>query len=164
MPTPTTSYHHSIPPDFQRLVPGDSLSRTANAQDGSHDDWYLSANDRLTRHRNHLATMREADPVDIKDPIYWGRQFRDIVCFVPLCNGLGDSFEPNTEGHMEQTEWVYWVVDGDFKIYQSSEDAFEAWKRVGKLLGTIYVTADLDSARTHNEIALTIGAMLGPKG
>ncbi|KAF8140683.1 hypothetical protein K438DRAFT_1785451 [Mycena galopus ATCC 62051] len=163
MPTTTTGHHYDIPPNFQVLVQENSLGVSGIAEDGSHEDWYLSANGQVTRHKNHLATMREDNPISIKDAIYWGRQFRDIVRFLPLCPKLRGSFRADDEGEHKQVDWLFWVVDGDYRIFQTrfySNDAFEAWKRVGDPLGLIYVTGTLDDARTVNEIELVISAML----
>ncbi|KAF8143732.1 hypothetical protein K438DRAFT_1783433 [Mycena galopus ATCC 62051] len=92
------------------LVPKDSLGSSFNDEDGRHDEWYLSARGILTRNKHHLCALREQDELDVNDPIYYGRQFRDTVRYLPLCPLLRDSFQRDQRNHDQfvQQADLYW--------------------------------------------------------
>ncbi|KAF8130504.1 hypothetical protein K438DRAFT_1999296 [Mycena galopus ATCC 62051] len=120
------------------LIPKDLLGISLNSEDGRHDEWYLSARGILTRNKHHLCALREQEELDVNDPIYYGRQFRDTVRYLPLCSSLRDSFQRNQRNH---------------------GDAFEAWKRLGQGMTVIHLTADYEHALTCVIVGFTISTM-----
>ncbi|KAF8135905.1 hypothetical protein K438DRAFT_1997109 [Mycena galopus ATCC 62051] len=121
-----------------KLIPKDSLGISLNAEDGHHDEWYLSAGGILTRNKHHLCGLWEDDEANVNEPIYYGRQFRDTVRYLPLCPPLRASFKRDQREHA---------------------DAFEAWKQVGQDMGGIFVTADYVYAINCVTVTFTISAM-----
>ncbi|KAJ7867514.1 hypothetical protein B0H14DRAFT_3588585 [Mycena olivaceomarginata] len=104
-----------------------------------------SSDSRLTDHIffDHPLTEDLAD-----DPIYYVLTFKRALKYLPLCPVTEDAFECVGEKY-KRRKAIYYVVDGDDEIHTTGEAAEQAWKDIGNIWDTVYITSVCDHAETR---------------